>query len=118
MRSTTIYETEAYLKAAAQYLTDHEMDAVRQLLAAKPMAGSYDHDLEVFALDWGRNPELKILYGISPALEVLLLHVGPKSDPPDSGLLKDVILATLKAGAIIAVKELWELLKRLGKDLL
>ncbi|MGI9302071.1 MAG: hypothetical protein ACR2RB_05095 [Gammaproteobacteria bacterium] len=118
MGCITLYETAVYLQAATQYLTEHEQEGVRHLLAAKPLTGYYDDDLDLFVLDWGREPALEIIYAISPTLVILLLEVGPKSEPvAKSAQLADVIKIALKAGAIAAAKDVARKLWDISKDL-
>ena len=128
----TIYETEVYRKTSALFLNDYEVVAIRFLLADNPSIGNPHPELgEAFlALDWSGN-KLEVIYAFSPAGEIFLIEVGPKSeqatmsaefnDKVDSKVYSDLMgLAKklIKSGIIVGgFKKLWEVLKELADSI-
>lgn len=116
-----IIESEQYRSEAAGLLSEVEQEAVRLLLASRPLRGEPVEGIpELLALRWREQPQpLIVYYCVVSATELCLIaldggaapasRLTPKSRERLRALLRD--LRSMPLG--IAVRELWELIKSL-----
>ena len=116
-----VIESEQYRAEAAGLLSDVEQEAIRLLLASRPLRGEPVEGIpELMALRYREHPgPLIIYYCVVSAREICLValdggtapasRLTPKARERLRGLLRD--LRAMPLG--IAVRELWELIKSL-----
>lgn len=114
-----VVETDVFRSTATEYLSAHEVQALRLYLASNPHAGLPSSDLPgVLVLEWGRCDPAQVLYMIHEAdAEIFLMLVLGSSEAKPSikkdggNLLRDLLDTAKKVGIGIALKELWESFK-------
>lgn len=114
-----IVETDVFRSTASEYLSLHEVQALRVYLASSPHAGEPSSDLPgVLVLEWGRSDPAQVLYMTNEAeAEILLLVVLGPSDPKPSvkkeggDLVAKLLDKVMAAGVGLALKDLWDKFK-------
>ena len=121
MDTVQVIESEQYRSEAAGLLSEVEQEAIRLLLAARPLRGEPVEGIpELLALRYREQPEpLIVYYCLISAREICLVALdggaAPASRLPPRGRERlRGLLRELRAMPLgIAVRELWELIKSL-----